>query len=666
MQRKPSRFQDPQKRLGGVQNAQALALIAQPSLGATCRGHRGAVTGVSFQFSSATHRSASPAAGGSSPFLFGEAAPKVASSSTDGSVALWETKITHRSLRNTAHRCPVLCCDCSPKTLAVCSGGHNGYSQLWMPNTRRTHSTYAATWSLATGGVGEEEYCSWKSHSGATRAIAFARDGSDHVYTGGDDKAVKCWDLNYLSNECSAHASGGGNKFVGSFSTPSTSSLAGVVGHTNWIRCLAVQGPQTHSSYFHLIASGGDDRCAFLWDTRTQQCVDMMREPQESVRSLVFHPTGYAVGCGDATGAIHLYDIRRVKGPVTTLKRGVPGRSSHHLIQMYPTAHTGAVNALSFTNDGNWLLSAGDDGDIHVWDVVEGHLYCTLQAHTGAVKALAVSTCGQHFASGGFDQTVLVWRLNLPRAHTASRTPDEQPALRLVDDEGRRGSQTAVASQIPSAAAITEAGARTPEGLPSAIGGSPVPKQQQQPHAPFLAFSAAEVMDEDLVSSPPVARPATAIPKPTPVRVSLDEDETHRFRRSEERLEYPQGWGGALVAVHSPQEGGGAVLQGRTALVERRRGEGGESAVMVETLAQEQQRLREDLTELRRAVEQLTQPQTSLPQPSSADEEVRQLRQDMLHIQKTQQEEFQHLRALLSSWMASAAGAGDGTAEEED
>lgn len=436
---------------GMITNSGVLAAMAQPTLELTCRGHRGTVTGVCFQSRGCSASGLSfrhPQRVGAA----GKEPPNVVSSGSDGAVTVWDPKISNYSYRNTTHRCPVLCCDASPRGEAVATGGHNGRTQLWIPNLRRTSTTYPASWSVPAGSMGDDDYYQWKAHAGGpTRALAFARDGTDVVYTGGDDKAVKCWDLNYLHgisgrrrgvnvlkkgmhgldgevcrirSESSHGRSFNGNRFIGSFSTPTTSRLAGIVGHTNWIRTIAVQDAHTHSSYFHLLASGGDDQCAFLWDTRTYQCVDVLREPASSVLALSFHPAGYALATGEAAGIIHIYDLRRVQGgPVQTFQKGGGDGSSdinsrragyHQLVQRYGQAHTGPVNDVQFTPDGNWMISVGDDGLIHLWDVVEGHLYCAVQAHEGAVKSCRISDDGNFFATGGVDRLALVWQLRLP------------------------------------------------------------------------------------------------------------------------------------------------------------------------------------------------------------------------------------------------------------
>ncbi|MEB3882774.1 trypsin-like peptidase domain-containing protein [Lyngbya sp. CCY1209] len=78
-------------------------------------------------------------------------------------------------------------------------------------------------------------------------------------------------------------------------------------------------------------------------------------------------------------------------------------------------AHSGAVNAIAVSRDGNILATAGDDGAIKIWDLPSGletgtfSPKQTLEGHSNAVLAIALSPDGQTLASGGWDGTVKVW-----------------------------------------------------------------------------------------------------------------------------------------------------------------------------------------------------------------------------------------------------------------
>ena len=77
------------------------------------------------------------------------------------------------------------------------------------------------------------------------------------------------------------------------------------------------------------------------------------------------------------------------------------------------------VNSLAFSPDGERLASAGDDGDIKVWNSKTGKVIQTIpKAHTGSnanpgfVSSVAFHPDGEHLASTGGDQQVKVWDLS--------------------------------------------------------------------------------------------------------------------------------------------------------------------------------------------------------------------------------------------------------------
>jgi hypothetical protein len=69
----------------------------------------------------------------------------------------------------------------------------------------------------------------------------------------------------------------------------------------------------------------------------------------------------------------------------------------------------GAIQALAFSPDGRWLLSAGQDGLLRLWDVETGELRKELRGHTDEVFAAAFHPDGMRIASGGRDRAVRIW-----------------------------------------------------------------------------------------------------------------------------------------------------------------------------------------------------------------------------------------------------------------
>src|SRR5262249_30273306 len=69
------------------------------------------------------------------------------------------------------------------------------------------------------------------------------------------------------------------------------------------------------------------------------------------------------------------------------------------------------VEALSFSPDGQVLLTGGDDTLIRAWDVGSGTELRSFAGHIGRIIGLAFAPNGQSFVSQG-DNTVRVWSLS--------------------------------------------------------------------------------------------------------------------------------------------------------------------------------------------------------------------------------------------------------------
>lgn len=71
--------------------------------------------------------------------------------------------------------------------------------------------------------------------------------------------------------------------------------------------------------------------------------------------------------------------------------------------------HTDQVNAVDISSDGKMIVSASDDETVRIWDFEDGHLIKTLTGHTAPVEFVTFSKDSHTIASASDDKTVRLW-----------------------------------------------------------------------------------------------------------------------------------------------------------------------------------------------------------------------------------------------------------------
>jgi len=71
--------------------------------------------------------------------------------------------------------------------------------------------------------------------------------------------------------------------------------------------------------------------------------------------------------------------------------------------------HTDVVRSAVLSIDGKSLISSSADKTIKVWDLVTGRLLKTLEGHISTVRSVAISSSGKYILSGAEDYTVKLW-----------------------------------------------------------------------------------------------------------------------------------------------------------------------------------------------------------------------------------------------------------------
>jgi WD40 repeat protein len=75
--------------------------------------------------------------------------------------------------------------------------------------------------------------------------------------------------------------------------------------------------------------------------------------------------------------------------------------------------HRGSVNAVSFSDDGQWLVAGAGEpglfGEARLWEVATGKLLKMVQGHKDSVYAVRLSPDRKLLATGGYDGLILLW-----------------------------------------------------------------------------------------------------------------------------------------------------------------------------------------------------------------------------------------------------------------
>ena len=81
------------------------------------------------------------------------------------------------------------------------------------------------------------------------------------------------------------------------------------------------------------------------------------------------------------------------------------------------SGHDHSVMSLSFSSDGTFLVSGGEDKTLKLWDVQTGGIVKTFHGHTGWVFSISISSNCTTIASGSSDKTIRLWDIQIGKCH---------------------------------------------------------------------------------------------------------------------------------------------------------------------------------------------------------------------------------------------------------
>lgn len=220
------------------------------------------------------------------------------------------------------------------------------------------------------------------AHSKGVNTIMFS-SGGEWLASGGNDAIARLWDVKTgsLLNEM----------IGGTFAIPS-------------VAINTAEDLSADSMEFGLAVANGD--VLRLRDAFSGRFIGTFWSDQPLFR-LAFNPDGSLLATGDISNGVKLWNVSQAyrsgsesyPEPVHEMHQsGIPGKPS------------GLVWAVVFNPSGDFLASAGGDGQIYLWDVHKGGLVKTFEGHQAAVTSLAFSPDGKWLVSGSLDATVRFWK----------------------------------------------------------------------------------------------------------------------------------------------------------------------------------------------------------------------------------------------------------------
>jgi WD40 repeat protein/predicted Ser/Thr protein kinase len=130
---------------------------------------------------------------------------------------------------------------------------------------------------------------------------------------------------------------------------------------------------------------------AKVWDAETGRLKRTLLGHAELVYGVSFSPDGQRILSGSADKTAKVWDLET-------------GREIHTL-----TEHTDQVHSIAWSPDGKRVATGSHDNTVKLWDATTGQEIRTFQGHTHWVYDVCFSPDGQRLLSGSGDGTVKLW-----------------------------------------------------------------------------------------------------------------------------------------------------------------------------------------------------------------------------------------------------------------
>jgi DNA excision repair protein ERCC-8 len=347
------------------------------------------------------------------------------------------------------------------------------------PTSRRG----ATTESRGTSVIDENRPYNIRAHGAGVTSLALEKFDGRILISGGAEGNIKLWDLEGCVSPHSTHtfkpistivrspvAEGGGQRLAGHshgithlafYPFDPDAFLSSSYDKTLKLwstarTALSASFNLNSTIYSHstspvadhlLVACATQQSHVRLVDLKSGSAVQTLVAHGGPVLSTVWSPRqDHILVSGHADGKIRIWDIRRAGGVVALLDQedslGVVHKYKHRVAAGMDTdsmprfraaaqAHDEAVNALQWTSDGRYIVSAGLDGRMRVWDAATGantlasfgSLVQNRHAKTASIILPPPSNSSRDHVFWANDQDILLFDLHNGNLVTRLRSP---------------------------------------------------------------------------------------------------------------------------------------------------------------------------------------------------------------------------------------------------
>ncbi|XP_021758101.1 uncharacterized WD repeat-containing protein C25H1.08c-like [Chenopodium quinoa] len=205
-------------------------------------------------------------------------------------------------------------------------------------------------------------------------------------------------------------ASGGGDNLAYLWNIGCEDRVNELKGHRDSVSCLSF------SKDGQLLASGGLDACVKIWDIiGNLKCTFQGPVEDHEFEWVRWHPSAHLVlaGCTDTT--VWLWNAD--KGALLSV---FCGHGNHVTCGGFtPDGYTkaSALTCLTYTPDSNLALTGAENGVLSVANIANEKVTSSFSSHSSSIQCIGLSLSMRWVATGGADEKLVIWDLQ----HSACR-----------------------------------------------------------------------------------------------------------------------------------------------------------------------------------------------------------------------------------------------------